>query len=240
MTWKWVDNVLEWLFPSYARCLGCGDETGCTQPFLCDECAGMLRKSNVTAGRSEWRKRGIESIAFVYYYGRPISGIIRALKFRGARILAKPMASSAAADIAELLQERFQHGYDWIIPIPLHPSRLSERGYNQAQLLAEEVSKLCGIGVRTDVVKRVRNTRQQSKLTKKKRRENLLNAFKVKENLSGKSILLLDDVITTGNTVCACAEALKAAGAKEVRAIALAGTHYCHSGIKGVYCQKKA
>ena len=235
-----LETIAEWLFPSYARCLGCGDERGCSQPFLCDECAGMLRKANVTAGRNEWRKRGIESVAFVYYYGRPVSGIIRALKFRGARILAKPTATSVATDIADLLRERFHHGYDCIIPVPLHPARLSERGYNQSELLAREVSKLCRIEMRTDIITRTRHTKQQSKLSGKERGKNLLNAFSVKGDLSGKSILLLDDVITTGNTVCSCAEALKAAGAKEVRAIALAGTHYCHSGIKHTYHKKKA
>ena len=240
MVRKLLETIAEWFFPSYARCLGCGDERGCSQPFLCDECARMLRKVNVTAGRDEWRRRGIESIAFVYYYGRPISGIIRALKFRGARILAKSTATSIAADIAELLRERFNHGYDCIIPIPLHPARLSERGYNQSELLAREVSKLCGIEVRTDIIERKRNTKQQSKLSKKERGKNLLNAFTVKGDLSGKSILLLDDVITTGNTICACAEALTAAGAKDVRAVSLAGTHYCHSGIKHTYHQKKA
>ena len=240
MIGEWLKRIAECLFPSYARCLGCGNELGCSQPFLCTECAEMLHKANVVAGRNEWRKRGIESIAFVYYYGRPISGLIRALKFRGVRILAKPEESFIATDIADLLRERFNHGYDFIVPVPLHPERLSERGYNQAELLAEEVSKLCRIKMRTDIVQRVRNTKQQSKLAKKKRGKNLENAFAVREDLSGKSILLLDDVITTGNTICSCAEALKRAGAKSVRAISLAGTHYCHSGIKRIYHKKKA
>jgi len=233
---SWLEKLWELLCPSRAICCGCGDELGCSKPFLCDRCLEHLKISNVVTKRQEWEECGMDAAAFVYYYGGPVKGLVHSLKFRGVRILSGMMAK----DMAELLRIRFDCGYDWIVPIPLHPARLYDRGYNQAQLLAEHISAECGIAMRTDIVRRVRKTKQQSKLSKEKRAGNLKGAFAVNVDVRGKSILLIDDVITTGSTACACAEALKAAGAKEVRALAFAGTHRCCRLKKQEYRQKKA
>ncbi len=229
-------KLLEILYPTRAVCLGCGDEQGCDQPFLCDKCIRLLSPVYVRVSRAEWRERALASAGFIYYYGRPIRGLIRAFKFQGVRML----APSLAPELACLLERRYApEQFDMLIPVPLHPSRQRDRGYNQAEALAMELAELAGIPVRTDVLIRTRRTKQQAKLGHGSRAANTLGAFRCKEDLTGKRILLLDDVITTGSTVCACAEALRAANASVVHAVALAGTHACHRGKKRVYRRKK-
>lgn len=110
---------------------------------------------------------------------------------------------------------------DLLAPIPLHPARMRERGYNQSELLARRVSQLTGIPT-DNALRRVKNTRTQARIVDaKKRRQNLEGAFAVTnpETLRNKQILLIDDVTTTGATLDAAAKALKAAGAGIVYAL---------------------
>ncbi len=230
--WTFLKEVI---YPSQTKCMGCGDETGCEYPFLCSECKEMMKPSNVIAGREEWRKRGIESISFAYYYGRPIRGLIRAFKFQGIKILGEYLAD----DMIRLLESRCHKPYDLIIPVPLHPARLYERGFNQAEVLAQLISQHTSIPLNTNILRRTRRTKQQAKLSRSKRAKNLKNAISAQGDLTGKRILIVDDVITTGSTICSCAEALKACGAAEIRAISIAGTHYCHYGSSHRYRLKK-
>lgn len=103
-----------------------------------------------------------------------------------------------------------------IVPVPLHPRKKRNRGFNQAAYLAERLSGFCGIPWREDVVRKVRNTRSQKKLNAAKRRQNLKNAYQVTADITGLSVLVVDDVYTTGSTMDAMAQCLLEAGAKEV------------------------
>lgn len=220
------EAILELLYPTRARCLGCGDERGLSKPFLCDVCRAILIPDHVVVEHEEWKKRHLSRAAFAYYYGRPVRGMIQAFKYKGVRML----AGRFAKEMNRLIRKRGLGPYDMIVPVPLHPARLSSRGFNQAQLLAEELSALCGIPVRTDVLARIRKTRQQAKLSHEKREANLKRAFEANVSLEGMRILVLDDVITTGSTVCACAEALHEAGAGDIQAISIAGMHSFRPG----------
>ena len=119
--------------------------------------------------------------------------------------------------------------YDLVVPMPLHWRRRWKRGFNQATLLARHVARRRGIPM-LDAVRRVRATATQAGLTNSNRRKNVSGAFRVaaryRENgaLSGKRILLIDDVMTTGATGAACARALKRAGASSVTLLTLART----------------
>ena len=108
-----------------------------------------------------------------------------------------------------------------IIPVPLHPLREKERGYNQAELLAREISLATGLPMRTDLLCRIRQTGVLAKMTRDERMTVMRRAFAVADTaeVRGKSILLVDDVFTTGATVHACAAALYQAGAKAVYAV---------------------
>jgi ComF family protein len=115
---------------------------------------------------------------------------------------------------------------DFLIPIPLHKRKFRERGYNQAEAIARGVSAVAGIPVRADIVRRTRFTETQTKLNVEARQKNMEDAFRVippkNELLRGKRCILVDDVITTGATLNACAEELRNAGASSVVAASLA------------------
>ena len=112
------------------------------------------------------------------------------------------------------------------MPVPLHASRLAERGYNQSALLAAEVARGIGLAVDEGVITRTRPTPPQTGLSAGERRTNVAGAFAVTPGgaarLAGKRVLLLDDVCTTGSTLEAAAECLVAAGAAEVNGLVLA------------------
>ncbi len=105
---------------------------------------------------------------------------------------------------------------DSVVPVPLFWWKRLRRGYDQAALLSETVSKECCIPI-TNSIRRTKNTKTQTKLDERKRRENVMNAFTVRtDRIKDKSVLLIDDVLTTGATMNECARVLKEAGAKEV------------------------
>ena len=144
-------------------------------------------------------------------YAYPVDRLIQRFKFDGdlpvGRLLAELLADYLAAGSEKP---------DYLVPVPLHPSRLKERGFNQAAELARPVSKKLKIPLRLDVCQRVRATDVQSKLDASERKKNLRDAFAVKQSVDGKHIAILDDVVTTGTTVEALTRALKDAGAAKV------------------------
>ena len=114
-----------------------------------------------------------------------------------------------------------------LIPMPLHSSREKERGFNQSELLAEIISKTFNLPLEKNILIRAKNTRAQAELTDwEERQANLQNAFTVAnpENLKGKNIILVDDVYTSGATMSAAAETLRASGAKKIIGLVLAKT----------------
>jgi len=113
-----------------------------------------------------------------------------------------------------------------VMPVPLHPRRLRERGFNQSLLLARHVASRLGADIDYLSLQRTRSTRPQTQLTSDERRKNVRRAFSVaeKKELKRRSVLLIDDVATTGSTLNECARALKKAGVKEVYCLVLART----------------
>lgn len=113
---------------------------------------------------------------------------------------------------------------DTIIPVPLHRRRENKRGYNQAALLARRLAGLKGIPWADNRLVKVRNNPAQTSLDAEEREANVKGAYEVKrpEGLKGKTVLLIDDVFTTGATIRECSRVLKRAGVREVRAITVA------------------
>jgi competence protein ComFC len=116
--------------------------------------------------------------------------------------------------------------FNEIVPIPLFPSRLRERGYNQSQLLAYEISRKYKIPLSLNNLTRARATEHQTLLSEKERWTNIYRAFRIKNpaKFSGKNILIIDDLLTTGATASEAARTLKDAGAKTVGVLTLAIT----------------
>lgn len=117
-------------------------------------------------------------------------------------------------------------GADALVPVPLHPVRLFRRRFNQSALLAQALAKQTGLPVETDALRRARPTPSQAGLNARARRRNMAGAFTVREpakpRVKDASLVLVDDVFTTGATLQACARALKRAGARRVAALTLA------------------
>jgi ComF family protein len=151
----------------------------------------------------------------IYAYGGRASQAVRRLKFERATALAAPMA----ADIARAFN-RLPAEWDVIVPVPIHPIRRRQRGFNQAELLCESLPPNL---VQTRFLRRTRHTRPQVGLPAAERLINLKGAFTAAPSVHGLKVLLVDDVVTTGGTIVHCAEALTAAGAERVGVLAFLG-----------------
>jgi ComF family protein len=115
-------------------------------------------------------------------------------------------------------------GAEALVPVPLHPRRQRTRGFNQSELLAEALGHQAGIAVAASALVRRKDTRSQTGLSAAARRANVKDAFAVRRRaqVAGRTVVLVDDVLTTGATAAACARALRAAGAREVRILTAA------------------
>jgi ComF family protein len=145
-------------------------------------------------------------------YAGPLRQALHAFKFRGQRALARPLA--------ELMREQCDAvlipSVEALVPVPLARARLRERGFNQAELIADRLGALLGVSVRRRWLARVRETAPQTDLTAAQRRANVEGAFVASSSVAGRHLVLVDDVLTTGATSGECARALRAAGARRV------------------------
>ncbi|WP_291326107.1 ComF family protein [Desulfovibrio sp. UCD-KL4C] len=161
----------------------------------------------------------------IYFYA-PYRGLLRDLiidwKFNnnfGYSALLSQFAASVAESIPETVRP------DITVPVPLHPSRLRKRGFNQSRIIADSVATILGAELSDRALVRNRITIPQAKLSREKRTENLKNAFTAEKSIiAGKTILLVDDVYTTGSTIHECSRTLIEAGAIKVEVLVLAKT----------------
>lgn len=152
-------------------------------------------------------------------YRGALAAAVRRFKYGGRPDLAGPLGARLAAAIHDAGLRA-----DLVVPVPLHPRKLRERGYNQAALLAGAVARAAGARVAARGLRRTRDTTAQASLSRRGRLDNLADAFRVRAPgaIRGKRVLLVDDVATTGATLRACAAALLGAGAASVTAVVLA------------------
>ncbi|AIE86736.1 ComF family protein [Fimbriimonas ginsengisoli] len=192
-------------------------------PRKCPLCGLFAESSPCPACRDEFIESdprmaaGKEGAALDYrltlfrYEGRA-GQAVRALKYGRSTSLAAAMSREIQAVI-----EEFGLDVDAIVPVPIHWSRRCSRGFNQSELLCERLT------AQPEILARVRRTRPQAGLSREERERNLLNAFRVRGDLSGQRIMLVDDVLTSGQTARECAKVLRLAGAAEVGIVAFCG-----------------
>jgi len=158
-----------------------------------------------------------------FLYEGAIRDLIHAFKYSQKTHLRNPLALLTLEGVGGFLTEQNPH---LIVPVPLHRSRLRQRGFNQAVLLGKILSRHLSLAVLTDVLARTRPTAPQINLSATERRVNVKGAFTVctPDLVAGKRLLLLDDVMTTGSTMDECAKELKKAGAAAVIAVTIART----------------
>ena len=154
-----------------------------------------------------------------HYDAGPVKEMIHHLKYSGFTEFADPLAEL----ILQRIQNKVPKGRIEVVPVPLHKSRESMRGFNQSELIARELSKKLRLDG-GDFIRRVRNTEPQVTLSGARRRDNLANSFICVDpaEVQGKTILLVDDVTTTGATLNECARVLKDAGARAVWGVVVA------------------
>jgi ComF family protein len=154
-------------------------------------------------------------------YAEPTAAAIHRFKYKDAPELAAPLAKLAVRSIALLGIE----AEDMWVPVPLHPQRLAERGYNQAALLAREFARAAGGSVAPRLLVRRRHTEQQAKRGREARSANMVGAFALRRAASAKqNVILVDDVVTTGATLRACITELRGAGYRVLGCVAVAYT----------------
>lgn len=211
---KLMDAVLDLIFPP--KCPFCGkvkDVSG-----ICPDCEETLPK---TEGDDVLRELegGLRCAAPLWYRDTARAGILR-FKFQGAVSAAERLGEL----IAQCAAEHFSGEFDVVTWAPVSARRLRERGYDQAELLAESACRLWGVKPER-LLWKIRNNPAQSGLEGvAARRKNVKDVYRAAEASAGKRVLLMDDICTTGSTLLACTEALKAAGAASVVCVTAART----------------
>jgi ComF family protein len=202
-------------------CAACWDSILPLTPPLCDRCGDPLPSWRLVSlplalcPRCRRVSRPIVRSRAIGAYDGALRSIVHALKYDGRRSLARPLGALMKTRGTDVLA-----GADAVVPVPLHPSRRRERGFNQAEDLARQLGLPILGGLR-----RIRRTPAQADLPAAKRHGNVKGAFALgreSELLSGKVVVVIDDVSTTGATLDACARVLKDGGAREVRALTAA------------------
>jgi len=217
-----LKNIQRYLLPPV--CVTCGQVAegeldlcrGCiaAMPYLefaCHQCALPLATPGI-CGVCLKMTLPFEQAFSLFRYAHPIDHLIQQLKFNRRLVNARLLG----ALMAESLQQREQRLPDVLVPVPLHRRRLQVRGYNQAVELARPVGKLLGVPIDFGCCHRVRETAVQSDLPAKQRHANVKGAFEVSGDLSGKHVVIIDDVMTTGNTVTELAQVMRDRGARIV------------------------
>ncbi len=237
-TWR---HAVQWLLPT--DCAGCGTPlTDDPIPFFCRACwaqiapwrgpacsrcdrpfaspVATLYTPQHQCGPCRQRGPAYTRAWTPYAYEPPLQDAIVLLKYRSKVDLAAPLADLLLA------ARPAWPDVDLIMPVPLHPDRLREREFNQALLLADRVSRALGHPLSYTNLVRTKRTEHQTTLSRSARLKNLRGAFAVRhpEAITGRRILVIDDVMTTGTTVNECAKALRKAGSADVYVMTLART----------------
>ena len=204
--------LLDVVYPP--RCGGC-DRRGV---WFCAYCAASLTPPPDDGGSLP----GMNSLVCVGAFDGPLRSAIHNLKYENDTPLAAPLARLVITALkCHDHWPRWQAVPPALVPVPLHPGRQRARGFNQSELIARALGRLTGWKIETGLV-RVRDTRSQVGLDAARRRDNVRDAFEWRGHAASASIVLVDDVCTSGATLCECARVLLHCGAKEVSAATVA------------------
>ncbi len=226
--------ILDLLFPK--KCVGCRK----VGSYFCANCIAQIAQADLVCPKCERpavggathpvcrRRFGLDGLWSLGVYSEPLRSAIQKLKYKGVEDLAEILVNVTLEYWAKyqpfLLDEiKKSGGKDWlVVPVPLYWFRENKRGFNQSDLFGQILSKSLGLDY-SNLLKRTRYTKSQTKLTEAQRRKNIRNAFTINDDqLTINNVLLVDDVWTTGATLRECCYILKRNGVEKIWALTLA------------------
>lgn len=233
---RWLAPLITFIFP--AKCRRCDTPMGVGKvPYLCDTCWEQIELLKQPwcqiCGLPRWRAvcadcrehppsfRKLRAVAF---YEPTLRKAIHLMKYEKKQVISKHLIQLLQAHLPVDLAST---GYDFLLPIPLHTNRLRQRGFNQAEQMAQGVAQVWGVSVRTDILFRIRDTAPLSSLeSHEERMKNIAGAFEVRypDSIQGRKILLIDDIFTTGTTINEALKALQVANPDCVDVLTLTRT----------------
>lgn len=225
-----LSRIVDFLQPRF--CVICGSRLAVSEEVVCCKCNMLLPRTNQCCraldndmARLFWGRLHVAQCAsFMHYQSHtPASRLFYQLKYHGQPEVGVVLGRMAASEYDAY---GFFEGVDMIIPLPLSRKRERQRGYNQCLAIAYGIAQVKNIPIRTDVVKRVKNTETQTHKNPIERLENVQDAFLLQkpEVVKGKHVLLVDDVVTTGASLVACGRELEKAGGVVVSIFTLGQT----------------
>jgi len=221
---KLGEGLLQLIYPPV--CSVCGDQLTVDSPIrnVCQKCLSSFQAISADFIREKILDRlstsYLDELYILFEFDNNLQEIIHQIKYRKMDKMAYHFGVYCQKYIyPHLLNEEFL-----VLPVPLHPSRQKERGYNQSYHIARGLFYQQKPQVERDLFIRRRNTKSQTTLDRQERQENVQNAFEIHqpEKVKGKSVIIVDDVVTTGATINECARELKEIGVKTVIGLALA------------------
>ena len=197
------------------KCNHCGNNLDKTESEICKRCLFEIPKTNFhtdienPVNKTFWGRVNIEQATSAFYFTKKsiLQNLLHHIKYHGKKELAAELGKYLGNELATVKSYRT---CDVIVPVPLHPAKKKKRGYNQSEWIAKGISGKMNIPVNTVALKRHVNSKSQTKKNRAERWENVHAAFSVQTNeeFPYKHVLLVDDVITTGATLEACAAQL--------------------------------
>ncbi|UCG34941.1 MAG: ComF family protein [Candidatus Omnitrophota bacterium] len=199
-------DKVEYLFPPLCRL--CSRPLSYKNSYLCSGCIG--------------KKSPFKRVISITAYKEPMTKLLHLFKYKNYDYLGRFLSHLMIQHIERIGLDL--SCYQAIIPVPLHPFRRKERGYNQTELLAKQIANHFQIPLRNDIIYQKKDKTSQTKLKKEQREKAMQGVFIAKESLKGKNIVLIDDILTTGSTLKECALTLKKRNTKDIIAITLSKT----------------
>jgi ComF family protein len=210
---SWLTDLVGLIYPN--NCVACNRLLNAGETCICTWCRLHLPKTEFHSEKGNtieklfWGKVSVEAASSAYHFGKgeKVQNLIHTLKYKGRKDI--------GIFIGDLYGHTLKHAEPFssaeiIVPVPLHKRKLKRRGYNQSDYFAEGLSKAMKVPLETKIMKRVMDTDSQTRKHRYQRFENVNRVFEVVQPkaIEGKHILLVDDVITTGSTLTACAESI--------------------------------
>ena len=213
---NWITRILDFISPR--QCVVCGERLAPTEHSLCSTCLLHLPRTTYQFTPHDnpmaqlfWHLSPVEKAAALIFYEphSEVAQLIYDLKYHDRPDIGEDMGRLMAG---EMQLAHFFDGIDLLLPVPLSRKRLRQRGYNQSEQLAIGISDVTHLPVVTKALRRTHFHQSQTQLSRRERQENVENLFELRDGsmLQDKHVLLIDDICTTGATLLACCDALKA------------------------------